>query len=191
MGIKIIRFYFTKFLDFTSRNDITSLQFRLNTEETYEISVPSGFGSFFGQFNSNMEFNLEVEAKNSDGNIITYGSFEIDDLLIGVVFKTKNYTLKFKNTGKFDFDFHIYFAKDFSMSGQYSYPALNLFKPTDTFEVLDSPFITYSGGSNDVMLSLILLLSLIAFYIFLTFACKDKGKNYCKCCKTNNASKKP
>lgn len=63
------------------------------------LKIPKNIATFFPKFDDIGDLQLEVEAINSKGDNVTYGPFDSDSGLLIILFKTKDYLLKFSNEG--------------------------------------------------------------------------------------------
>lgn len=156
--------------DFTTNYpDILTLYF--NPLETVEIIVRKRLGVFLSTWNDYGELHLEVEAGDKGGTIDKYGPFGSESGLAGVYFKTKNFTLKFKNEGAdrariglmFDYD---RFPSRVPSNYRYDYTFPIFAQGEVKLTSLTNPFIYYLEEKNNDEPVIILCAVLGTFCMF-------------------------
>lgn len=171
-------------LDLTTRTEIKSLLLRIHPLDYVGIIIKKGIGTFFPNKTYFKNILIDVDSENSDGDIITYKSFNSDDNLKAVIFQSKNYILRIINEGYNTTDFPLMFSKDFNLDINdfyihYSFSKLNRFSKNETFDTLSSPFITSNDKNHEKSPYWISIL-FGYIYLLLSLCCIECN---CKCCK--------
>ena len=108
-----------------------------------KVKIPKGLGTFFSNWKTNKGLKLDVEAENSDGNIIKYSTFDSYIELYGIIFQTRDYYLKFFNDGDQVFQVPMMFSYNLFLQKDdfYDYYSYKQVKKSNYFDTLMSPFI--------------------------------------------------
>ena len=173
----LIYFCFSQhILDLTTDPEPRSLWLSIHPLDNVQIKIPKGLGTFFSQWKSNKDLKLDVDAENSDGNLITYKSFDTYVDLHGIVFQTRSYYLKFFNDGDATINIPMMFSRNFTIEKNdfYNYYSFNRHEQSESiygndFNVLSSPFMI--SNSEVTSIAILFPVCVMIFYFFSAIIC--------------------
>ena len=174
-------------LDLTIDQEPTFLLLSIHPLDIVQVKIPKGLGTFFTNWKSYKGLKLDVDAENSDGNIVTYQSFDEYHGLLAVVFQTRYYLLKFFNDGDVVINIPLMFSHNFTIKENKFFDYYNItqleqakgFYYQKDFNYLTSPFIVISSEITSFH-NYLLAIVLVFFYIFssicIKYSCCSKEK---------------
>lgn len=168
--------------DFTTGFKGNKLDIYFNHLDMVEVKIGKNIGAFFSYWNKTKDLYLNVDAINSDGDVLEYGPFDSSSFLVGVVFQTLDYVLKFTYEGEENAKIGIIFSKekfpdvDNFKKEHYEYSILNeywYYEKSKFANYLQSPFL-YNLEHSDVNIVLYFTIVILTlFFITFYFCCKE------------------
>lgn len=174
----LIYYSFSKqVFNFIDRRIPDSLILNIRPMELIEINIWSGNATFFSAMKTKF-ISVEVETENYDGRKESKGIFDEKSDLVGVVFRTKNYTLKIFNEGEKENYFCMIFGTDFRAKKEFSdicywYTYTNMFDANESFDVLTNSIIYNTLRGDSAWGVAILIPCLTIVYLFYACCCKE------------------
>lgn len=160
----------TQVFDFRGEGFVPSMDLYMKPFDQIEVKVKKGTITFLSDLSKIYDLYFDVDAEDPPGKIDTYGKYDRSSYIMGIIFESKNYTIRFIYEGASSIKFGLLFcSEDFF----FEYPNNNLKYPFIKYE---NPFDTRNGQFlYDVGLqyhySMFIGLGVLCFiYVF------------CKCC---------
>lgn len=165
-------FYFTygsTVYDFQNSTKSNVMTLFLNPLDIVEIKLEGNTGTFVGYWKNSDDLYLFVDAD------ATYGPFDGDSGLAGIVFRSMNYAIRLVNDGIKEAQFSLAFSSSHyypNIHDIHDFPIFEIVQNGDPIEELSSPFIYYMDkkGYKYIIIIMGIILGLLSLLIsYMTF----------------------
>ena len=124
----------TQVFDFRGESFVPSMDLYMKPFDQIEVKVKKGTITFLSDLSKIYDLYFDVDAGDPPGKIDTYGKYDRSSYIMGIIFESKNYTIRFIYEGASSIKFGLLFcSEDFF----FEYPNNNL---KYTFIKYENPF---------------------------------------------------